>query len=246
MQSRWAWLAVGIAVLVAIELRVSPSGHAPADESVSLQPPETDTQELTKPEDLLLSEQPDRADWQKPEQVMDELRIADGDAVADIGAGSGWFTIRLAERVRERGVVYAQDVQAGMLAAITRRVGREGYRNVQVVQGDGNTTRLPLNALDAVLVVDVYGEIDDPVSFLRGLTESLKPHGRIGIVNYKPGQGGPGPARRIAQSVVEKNAGAAGLKVVSTMDLRYQYLVVLARAGEREPAATTKAATGAG
>ena len=100
---------------------------------------------------------------------MDALAIADGSSVADIGAGAGWFTIRLARRVGPRGVVYAQDVQRQMLEAIRRRVAREGLRNVQTRLGQGSSPNLPRGALDAVLVVDVYPEVEDRVAFLRNL-----------------------------------------------------------------------------
>src|SRR5512144_557167 len=86
---------------------------------------------LFPPQDLGLLEGPDRDAWQKPEQIMDALAIADGSVVADIGAGAGWFTIRLARRVGPRGKVYAQDVQRQMLEAIRRRVAREGLQNVE-------------------------------------------------------------------------------------------------------------------
>jgi predicted methyltransferase len=188
---------------------------------------------LFPPQDLGLLEGPDRATWQRPDQIMDALGIADGASVADIGAGAGWFTIRLARRVGPNGTVYAQDVQRQMLEAIKRRVGREGLRNVETRLGEGSTPNLPKGALDAVLIVDVYPEVDDRVALLRNLTEALRPGGRIGIVNYKPGGGGPGPAPneglRVDRSVVEADASRAGLKVRATEILPYQYLLVLGR-----------------
>lgn len=189
--------------------------------------------QLFPPENLGLLEGPDRGEWQKPEQIMDALAIADGAAVADIGAGAGWFTIRLARRVGPNGIVYAQDVQRQMLDAIRRRVGREGLRNVQTRLGAGSNPNLPAHALDAVLVVDVYPEVEDRITFLRNLATALKPNGRIGIVNYKLGEGGPGPAPtegvRVEQSVVEADAARAGLRVLSSAVLTYQYLLVLGR-----------------
>src|SRR4051812_41730955 len=151
--------------------------------------------QLFPPENLGMLEAPDRAAWQKPEQIMDALNIADRSRVADIGAGSGWFTIHLALRVGPRGVVYAQDVQPEMLGAIRRRVQREGLSNVEVRLGTGTSPNLPSAALDAVLVVDTYPEVDvdDRVTFLRNLASALKPKGLIGVVNYKPGHSGPGP-----------------------------------------------------
>jgi len=189
--------------------------------------------ELFPPQDLGLLEGPDRAAWQKPDQIMDALSIADGAHVADIGAGAGWFTTRLARRVGPNGVVYAQDVQRQMLDAIRRRVTREGLANVRTVLGEGSSPNLPKAALDAVLVVDSYQEVNAPdrVTFLRNLASGLKPGGRIGIVNYKLGGGGPGPEanRRVPRASVENDAVAAGLHVKTVGNLPYQYLLVLGR-----------------
>src|SRR6267378_5324684 len=93
------------------------------------------TGHLFPPENLGLLESPDRAAWQKPDQIMDALGIAEGSAVADIGPGAGWFTIQLARRVGPNGLVYAEDVQRQMLEAVRRRVSREGLQNVQAVLG---------------------------------------------------------------------------------------------------------------
>jgi SAM-dependent methyltransferase len=189
--------------------------------------------QLFPPADLGLLEGPDRAEWQKPEQIMDALAIADGSTVADIGAGAGWFTIRLARRVGPNGVVYAQDVQPQMLDAIRRRVGREGLTNIQTRLGEGSDPHLPTGAVDAVLVVDVYPEVERRVTFLRNLAAALTPNGRIGIVNYLPGKGGPGPSPsegvRVAQAEVEADAAMAGLRVLSRAVLTYQYVLVLGR-----------------
>jgi ubiquinone/menaquinone biosynthesis C-methylase UbiE len=164
---------------------------------------------------------------------MDALGIADGAHVADIGAGAGWFTTRLARRVGPNGVVFAQDVQRQMLDAIRRRVTREGLSNVRTVLGEGSSPNLPRGALDAVLVVDSYQEVNTPdrVTFLRNLASGLKPGGRIGVVNYKLGGGGPGPeaSRRVPRASVENDAVAAGLKVKAVGNLPYQYLLVLGK-----------------
>ena len=195
------------------------------------QPPQPRHGRLFPPLDLGLLERPDRALWQKPDQIMDAVHVADGSTVADIGAGAGWFTIRLAQRVGPKGMVYAQDVQRLMLDAIKRRVQREGLENVTTVQAHGNEPNLPAKTLDAILMVDAYQEVDNRVLYLRNLANALKPKGRIGIVNWKPGRGGPGPDanERVAQSVVEADAAAAGLKVLDHEDLPYQYLLVLSR-----------------
>jgi predicted methyltransferase len=187
---------------------------------------------LFPPENLGLLEAPDREMWQKPDQIMDALGIADGSVVADIGAGAGWFTIRLARRVGPGGIVYAQDVQRQMLEATRRRVAKEGLQNVQTRLGRGSDPSLPDGSLDAILVVDVYPEVEDRVTLLRNLAAALKPNGRIGIVNYRPGRGGPGPAPdegvRVDQATVEADVRAAGLRIAGRGDfLPYQYLVVV-------------------
>jgi predicted methyltransferase len=214
----------GLALLVAL-IPVSPRAQQAA--------PPPRHRELFPPQDLGLLEAPDRAAWQKPDQIMDALGIADGAHVADIGAGAGWFTTRLARRVGPNGVVYAQDVQRQMLEAIRRRVQREGLQNVKTVLGEGSSPNLPPHVLDAVLVVDAYPEVlvPDRVTFLKNLALGLKPNGRIGIVNYKLGGGGPGPDAnlRVPRASVESDAAAAGLKVKASGNLPYQYLLVLGR-----------------
>jgi SAM-dependent methyltransferase len=237
---RAALCALGMALLVAIELGAPTrepfdNGAAPVravDTTRCGDATEEQDTTLTRPADLLLLEMPDRAIWQKPDLIMDELHIAYGSTVADVGAGSGWFTIRLSERVGQQGRVYAQDVQPEMLFAIKRRLQRKGLENVETRLGDDTSSRLPRKALDAILVVDVYAEIaaEKRVAFLKDLAESLKPLGRIGIVNYKPGAGGPGGECRFPSSVVESDAHQAALRILSPpMELRYQYVVVLGK-----------------
>jgi SAM-dependent methyltransferase len=192
------------------------------------------------PTDLGLLESPDRAAWQKPDLIMDALRISENATVADVGAGAGFFTVRLARRVRPpgcscpNGVVYAEDIQQPMLESIKRRVSREGLNNVIPRLGTPTDANLPKGALDAVLVVDVYQEVEDEASrigLLRHLADTLKRNGRIGIVNYKPGEGGPGPdpQRRLEQTVVEAEVKAAGLRVLDRVTLPFQYLLVVGR-----------------
>lgn len=186
---------------------------------------------LFPPIDLGLLESPDRAAWQKPEQIMDVLHVADGSKVADIGAGAGWFTIHLARRVGPNGLVYSQDVQREMLEAIKRRVQREGLQNVRTTLGSGSDPKLPVAGLDAIVVVDAYQEVDDRVTFLQNLARALKPNGLIGVVNWKPGRGGPGPPEnvRVDKASVTADVNAAKLRIVDEETLPYQYVLVLAK-----------------
>ncbi|MCH7748960.1 MAG: methyltransferase domain-containing protein [Acidobacteria bacterium] len=192
---------------------------------------------LFPPEDLGLLEGPDRSLWQKPDEIMDALNIADGSTVADVGAGAGWFTVRLARRVGPNGRVYAEDIQQPMLDAIDYRVRREGLTNVETVHGTPEDPTLPAG-LDAVLVVDVYAEVEDPVSLLTDVAAALKPQGRLGIVDWTKEGGGPGPPmeQRVEAAKVIGDAAAAGLTLLSHESfLTYQFLLVFGL-DQRSPA----------
>lgn len=187
---------------------------------------------LFPPSDLGLLEAPDRDLWQSPDRIMDAMGIADASVVADIGAGSGWFTIRLARRVGPRGLVYAEDVQSEMINAISRRVQREGLTNVRPVLGRGSDPRLPAGAIDAVLIVDAYHEVRDRVTMLANLARALKPQGRIGVVDFRLDGTGPGPApdERVNPDVVVKDAEKAGLRLIRQEPfLQYQYFLILGK-----------------
>ena len=187
---------------------------------------------LFAPEELGLLEGPDRDDWQMPDRVMDSLGIFEGAHVADIGAGGGWFTVRLARRVGPRGIVYAEDIQRPMIESIGRRVKRDSLTNVKTILGTATDPHLQ-GGLDAVLMVGVYRYIADPVSLLKQIAHALGPKGQLGIVDFKPdGSGGPGPALadRVSADVVKTQAEAAGLVLRSHETfLRYQYLLVFGK-----------------
>jgi predicted methyltransferase len=187
---------------------------------------------LFPPQDLGLLDAPDRDAWQKPDEIMDALGIADGAIVADLGAGGGWFTLRLARRVGPNGVVYAEDVQPQMIEAIGDRVRREGLTNVRTVLGTTEDPRLP-QPVDAALIVDAYHEMEDPVTMLRNVAGALRPGGRIGVVGFLAGAGGPGPApedRPEPQAVVDA-AQRAGLVLQSRRAVPpFQFLLVFVAA----------------
>jgi len=190
---------------------------------------------LFSPEDLGVLEGPDRDAWQKPDLIMDALGIGEGSVVADLGAGGGWFTVRLARRVGPNGTVFAQDAQSLMLEAIKRRVGREGLRNVEYVQGSFVDPRLPAGRFDAVLIVDTYHELANPIELLRNVRASLNPTGRIGIVDFTLEGGGPGPPlnQRKSEESVIREAQQAGLRVVNRVNresfLEFQYILILGK-----------------
>lgn len=188
---------------------------------------------LFPPENLPELEGPDRDVWQRPDQIMDALNIAEGSVVADLGAASGWFTVRLSRRVGPNGRVYAEDIQPQMIEVIKRRVPRENlnYNNVVPTLGTADDPKLPVGALDAVLIVDAYHEMERPVALLRNAARALKPKGRIGIVEFTMAGGGPGPPmdERVDPERVIREANEAGLRLIARPNLlRYQYMLVFA------------------
>jgi predicted methyltransferase len=189
---------------------------------------------LFPPQDLGLLEGPDRDAYQRPDQIMDALLIGDGSTVAYLGAGGGWFTVRLAHRVGPNGRVYAEDIQPQMIEAIQRRVQREQLRNVFVRLGKADDPHLEPAAFDAVLVVDSYIEIERPVVLLKAVRAALKHDGVVGIVNFKKDGGGPGPPmdERIDPDKVIADARAAGFVLRKRENLRYQYLLTFGVAAE--------------
>ena len=192
--------------------------------------------------DLGLLEAPDREQWQKPNLIMDELRIAEGSVVADLGAGGGWFTIRLARRVGPNGLVYAEDIQPQMIDATRRRAQHERLTNVRTVLGTPSDPRLP-RKIDAVLIVDAYHEIEDPIVLLKNVKRSLNPQGRVGVVGFLPGRGGPGPApeERVAPDTVVKAAEAAGLTLQARVAVPpFQFLLVFGAAAPPRPVSSKR------
>ena len=207
-----------LVAIVALLLLTVPA--IPSAQSARPATPAQKKPRLFPPQDMGLLEAPDRDDWNKPEQIMDALGIADGAVVADLGAGGGWLEIRLARRVGPNGIVYAEDIQPQMIEAINRRMQHEGLTNVRTVMGTASDPQLP-SGLDAVLIVNGYREMDDPqipkqiLTFLNNVAKSLKPQGRLGVADFLPGGGGPGPAAedRVNPDTVIRAAERAGFKL---------------------------------
>jgi SAM-dependent methyltransferase len=201
--------------------------------TAALEPQPARGRRLFPAQDLGLLEAPDRDQWQKPEQIMDLLNIVDGAVVADLGAGSGWFTIRLARRVGPNGVVYAEDIQPEMIDGIKRRIQQEGLSWVRPILGVATDPRLP-PGIDAVVIDDTFHEVEDPVTFLKNAADSLKPQGLMGVVDFLPGGGGPGPLpddRPDPQAVI-KAAENAGLRLKRRENIPpFLFLLVFERSG---------------
>ena len=213
----------------------------PAPPAPQAQPAPPKRPPLFPAQDLGLIEAPDRDEWQKPDLIMDKLRIADGSSVGEVGAGGGWFTMRLARRVGPNGSVYANDLQPPMVDFIARRAQRENLTWVRSILGTETDPRLP-SGLDAVLVVNSYREMDEPskpkviITFMEHFARVLGREGCLGIVEFLPGRGGPGPEpqQRVAPEEVIKAASMAGLMLLAHEDIPpFVYLLVFGKETSR-------------
>jgi SAM-dependent methyltransferase len=130
-------------------------------------------------------DRPDRDAREQPERVLDALSLVPGMTVADVGAGTGYFTVRLARRVGPRGVVYATELSPEMLRLLDARVAREQQSNVLPKLATATDAGLPARCCDLVLLVDVYHELTDPPAVMGGIRLALKERGRLALVEYR-------------------------------------------------------------
>jgi predicted methyltransferase len=178
--------------------------------------PEVTQRPTSKPYsgDLSIFEYPDRDKKLQIDRVMDLLGITTGKNVADIGAGSGWFTVRAARRVGPTGAVIAEDINPLAIEYIGKRVVKESLSNVRTVLGAPDDPRLPAGSVDAVLMLKVYHEIAHPAMTMKVLQRALRPGAKVGIID----RNGNGANHGLNHDVVVKEMAEAGYKLVGTYD----------------------------
>jgi len=160
---------------------------------------------------------PGRDAWQKPQEVIAALSLTAGQTVADIGAGTGYFTIRLAQQ--DPGLqVFAADLEASMLGHIRERATKAGLKNVKTIQASETSANLPA-AMDCILIVNTYHHIGDRVGYFRSLGQSLKPQGKLAIIDFKKGaKMGPPEEFRFTVEKIQGELTQAGYKLVAKHD----------------------------
>lgn len=134
----------------------------------------------------------DREQLERPEQILDWMELEDGDIVADIGSGPGYYSLRVAARVAPHGHVFAVDIQEGMLEQLRQRMTEHDVNNVYPILGELADPLLPPGKIDWVLLVDAYHEFGDPESMLAKIRECLAPDGRVALVEYRAEENWPG------------------------------------------------------
>jgi ubiquinone/menaquinone biosynthesis C-methylase UbiE len=173
---------------------------------------------------------PDREAWQRPDEVVAALGVEADQSVADIGAGPGYFTLRLARAVGARGRVYAVEVVADLLGVLRRRIDEAGLGNVTPLIARDADSLLPPASCDRILIVDTFHHFPDGVAHLRQLTGALKPGGVLANVDFHRRETPVGPPleHRVARDDFLVAADRAGLEVVEEKTfLPYQYFVLM-------------------
>jgi ubiquinone/menaquinone biosynthesis C-methylase UbiE len=211
---RKAFLAVGIALACMATVLAGRAQHPL---------PETHSNYIHSLEDAK------RAEWQKPEEVVAKLGLKPGDKVADLGAGSGYFTMLFAKAVGPQGKVYAIDILPEMLDYIRQRAQDEEVKNIQLVLAQPQNPKLPPASVDVIFICDTLHYISGRPTYYPLLVQALRPGGRLVNVDFykKPLPLGPSPAMKIDKQVMIEEAKTAGFRVVQDYDfLPYQYFLI--------------------
>ena len=164
--------------------------------------------------DLTIFDAPGRDERLQINRVMDMLGIEPGKNAADIGAGSGWFTVRAARRVTGSGTVYAVDINAEAIQYIAQRAKKEQLQNIKTILSKPDDPQLPADSIDAVLLLKTYHEVAHPLVLLRNLRSSLKPGAKIGIID----RNGNGENHGVSKDVVVREAAQAGYELRDSQD----------------------------
>jgi SAM-dependent methyltransferase len=177
-------------------------------------------------------DRPEREEQEQPDVVIDAMGLHGGEVVADLGAGSGYFTFRLAKAVGKTGKVLAVDIQDEMLATLRQRAAAMGATNVEEIKAGENDPHLPASGVDLVLMVDVYHELDYPYEVMAKVREALKPGGRVMFVEYRK-EDPTVPIKEVHKMSVEqltKEMKVVGLVRVKTLEtLPSQHIVIFRR-----------------
>lgn len=177
-------------------------------------------------------DRPDRDEWQKPDQVLDALKLQPDMVVADIGAGTGYFSTRLAKRLPQ-GKVFATDIEKDMVRYLAERAQKESLANITPVQAAADRANLP-EPVDVIVLVDAYHHIGNRVDYFRKLKDSLKSHARLVIIDWRSDTpDGPPKEHRIPLERASAELEDAGFERVETQDfLPRQYFAVFKVMGE--------------
>jgi len=178
---------------------------------------------------IAMLEDPKRDEYQKPHEVLMALSLKPGETVADIGSGSGYFTLRLAAHVGDTGRVFAVDIDPEMIRFLNRRIRDAGVRNVQTILAEPADPLLPGASVDRFVIVDTWHHIEKPLDYLALMRRMLKPGGQVVMIDFQKKELplGPPMAMKIAREDLVRQMEANGFHLVKEHTfLPYQYFLV--------------------
>ena len=174
---------------------------------------------------------PERIQEEMPDTVVENMNLEPNEVVADIGAGSGYFSFRIAAKVPE-GKVLAVDIQPEMLELIEAQMGQQGVTNIEGVLGAVDNPNLPANSIDAAIMVDAYHEFSHPFEMIDGIYQALRPGGRIFLIEYR-GEDASVPIRplhKMTEEQVVREMSVFGLDWTDTLDfLPWQHMMIFTK-----------------
>jgi predicted methyltransferase len=175
---------------------------------------------------------PTRDAWQKPSELIAALALRPGQTVADLGAGTGYFSRYLADAVGPDGTVLAVEVEPTLVVHLRQRAEREQRATVVPVLGSMDNPRLPAGGVDLIFIADTYHHLDHRQRYLPRLRRALRPGGRVAVVDWKPGKlpEGPPPDHKLPPEQVIEEMRAAGFQLEDNLNvLPYQYVLVFSQ-----------------
>ena len=175
-------------------------------------------------------ERAERQAEENPQAAIDALDLKLGMVVCDLGAGSGYYTTRMAKKVGAQGKVYAVDIQPGMLQLLEKRLKQEGIKNVQTILGTENDPKLPDGSLDVLILVDVYHEFAQPQQMLRKISQAMKDDGRLVLLEFRK-EDPKVPIRlehKMSVDEVKQELQAEGFEIAGIKEhLPWQHMIIL-------------------
>ncbi len=189
-------------------------------------------------------ERPEREKEEQPAKLIDALKVKQGEVIADIGAGSGYYSFRLSKLVGDKGKILAVDIQPEMLAIIRKKMKEQKVTNIDPIQGTEKDPKLPAGAVDTILMVDVYHEFDFPFEMTKAMVQALKPGGRLVFVEFRMEDDNV-PIKlvhKMTQKQVMTEMEPHPLRWIKTLDvLPWQHIIVFEKKGEEaKPTGTAK------
>jgi len=187
--------------------------------------------ELFPPDKIFLLEEP--RDWQDTEEIMDRLHLGAGDIVADIGAGSGYFTIPFVSRVGDKGLVFAEEIQIEMINYISRKVDELELKNIRVIFGKPEDPSLLDNFFNLVFLANTYHELEKPFLMLENIRKDMRFSGRLAIIDWDPAKQSPfGPPieAKVPENTIIREVERSGFKLIEKHNfMPYHYFLVFKR-----------------